>query len=63
MKSSRPRAARTLLRAAGVRLTGPRVAVLEILRQVRAPLSHGDMVVALEGSGYDRATLFRNLNA
>ncbi|SRR5690606_18022812 len=49
------------LREAGLRATLPRVAVLRHLLAARAPLSHGDVAEALEGSGFDRATVYRNL--
>lgn len=38
------------------------MAVLEVLREAETPLSHGDLIEELEGQGYDRVTLFRNLN-
>ncbi len=49
------------LRAAGLRSTSPRVAVLRELETATAPLSHADLVEALEGEGYDRVTIYRNL--
>jgi Fur family transcriptional regulator, ferric uptake regulator len=49
------------LRASGLRRTGPRVAVLERLEQVSAPVSHGELADALEHLGFDRATVYRNL--
>jgi Fur family ferric uptake transcriptional regulator len=48
------------IRSAGLSRTGPRVAVLQHLETATAPLSHGEIVDAL-GSGYDRATVYRNL--
>lgn len=51
-----------MIREAGLRLTRPRVAVLQVLQKSSTPLSHGDLVDALGGEGYDRVTLFRNLN-
>ena len=51
-----------IIRGAGLRSTRPRLAVLEVLQQADTPISHGDLVEALEGQGYDRVTLFRNLN-
>ncbi|MGZ3458556.1 MAG: Fur family transcriptional regulator [Archangium sp.] len=49
------------LRAAGLRSTSPRVAVLRQLESATAPLSHADLVGALGGEGYDRVTIYRNL--
>ncbi|MEQ1505068.1 MAG: transcriptional repressor [Myxococcota bacterium] len=51
-----------LIRASGLRATGARVAVLRFLRGVDGPRSHGDVAEALVDQGFDRATLFRNLN-
>jgi Fur family transcriptional regulator, ferric uptake regulator len=50
------------LRGAGLRATRPRLAVLGLLDRAAAPLSHGEVVEALDGQGWDRATLYRNLN-
>lgn len=52
---------RDAIREAGLRSTGPRVAVLEHLRTTGAPLSHGELVEALASLGYDAATIYRNL--
>jgi Fur family ferric uptake transcriptional regulator len=49
------------LRGAGLRRTAPRVAVLERLARASVPLSHGEVADALDGLGYDRATVYRNL--
>jgi Fur family transcriptional regulator, ferric uptake regulator len=49
------------LRAAGLRRTGPRVAVLERLTRADAPVSHGELADDLEHLGFDRATVYRNL--
>lgn len=54
-------ALQALLRGAGLRSTGPRVAVLRHLIQRAAPVSHADLCKALEKDGFDRATLYRNL--
>jgi Fur family ferric uptake transcriptional regulator len=51
----------SLLRAAGLRSTEPRVAVLRHLGDQTAPVSHADLCRALEKDGFDRATLYRNL--
>lgn len=52
---------RDLLREAGLRSTGPRVAVLQHLQGCSAPLSHGELVEALPDRAFDAATLYRNL--
>ncbi|MFN8599009.1 MAG: transcriptional repressor [Candidatus Binatia bacterium] len=52
---------RTDIRAAGLRSTAPRIAVLERLRRARAPLSHPELTAQLVPLGFDRATIYRNL--
>lgn len=52
---------RDAIREAGLRCTGPRVAVLEHLHATGAPSSHGELVEALGDRGFDAATLYRNL--
>lgn len=49
------------IRAAGLRSTAPRVAVLRELESATAPLSHADLVDSLGSQGYDRVTIYRNL--
>jgi len=49
------------LRAAGLRATAPRLAVLALLRRARMPRSHPEVVDDLQAHGWDRATLYRNL--
>ncbi len=49
------------LRAAGLKSTSPRVAVLRYLKDLGKPVSHGELVEALANEGFDRATLYRNL--
>jgi Fur family transcriptional regulator, ferric uptake regulator len=49
------------IRAAGLRSTSPRVAVLRELEAATAPLSHADLVDSLGDQGYDRVTIYRNL--
>ena len=51
----------SLLRGAGLRSTGPRVAVVEHLLREAAPVSHAELCRSLEKEGFDRATLYRNL--
>lgn len=50
-----------MLRKAGLRSTGPRVAVLRWLSQSTTPVSHPELFEALADAGFDRATLYRNL--
>lgn len=52
---------RATIRATGLRSTAPRVAVLQRLQEVNAPVSHADLVEDLAAKGFDRATLYRNL--
>ncbi|MFN7955930.1 MAG: Fur family transcriptional regulator [bacterium] len=52
---------RAELHRAGLRSTPSRLAVLSALRHSTSPLSHGELVDALSGRGFDRATLYRNL--
>jgi Fur family transcriptional regulator, ferric uptake regulator len=54
-------AIKTELHALGLRVTGPRVAVLGLLRLAGRPLSHGEVADELGGTDWDRATIFRNL--
>lgn len=49
------------LRAAGLRSTAARIAVLRELEDATTPLSHADLVDTLRDEGYDRVTLYRNL--
>ena len=54
--------AKKLLRDSSLRATAARVAVLRLLAVHAKPLSHAEVVVALEDSGFDQSTLFRCLN-
>lgn len=49
------------IRAAGLRVTTSRVAVLERLAAAKSPLSHADLAEQLVPKGFDRATVYRNL--
>ena len=49
------------LRAAGLRRTGPRVAVLARLSAAEGPMTHGELADELFHLGFDRATIYRNL--
>jgi Fur family ferric uptake transcriptional regulator len=51
-----------IIRGAGLRVTQPRLAVIRILERTARPLSHADLIEALDGQGFDRVTLYRNLN-
>jgi Fur family transcriptional regulator, ferric uptake regulator len=52
---------RDSIRAAGIRATASRVAVLRELRAVSKPISHAEVVAALASEPWDRATVYRNL--
>ena len=54
-------ALRERIRASGLRSTAPRVAVLACLEGADSPRSHAEICEALQGEGFDRATLYRNL--
>ena len=49
------------LRAAGLRRTGPRVAVLARLSAAESPMTHAALADELAHLGFDRATIYRNL--
>jgi Fur family ferric uptake transcriptional regulator len=49
------------LRAAGLRATPSRAAVLDALTATGAPMSHADVCDRLAQSEFDRATIYRNL--
>jgi Fur family ferric uptake transcriptional regulator len=51
-----------VIREAGLRVTQPRLAVMQVLTKSARPLSHADLIDALDGQGFDRVTLYRNLN-
>ncbi len=53
---------RAQMREAGLRSTAPRLSVLTCLFEAHTPLSHADVFVAMQDDGFDRATIFRNLN-
>lgn len=52
---------REVLRKAGLRSTGPRIAALRWLSRSSSPVSHPELFEALAAEGFDRATLYRNL--
>ncbi len=53
---------RQRIRDSQLRVTGPRVAVLERLVAAKGPVSHGELADKLAPAGWDRATVFRVLN-
>jgi Fur family ferric uptake transcriptional regulator len=52
---------RDRIRAAGLRVTMARVAVLRSLSGRATPSSHPEVFAELQAEGWDRATLYRNL--
>jgi Fur family ferric uptake transcriptional regulator len=52
---------RKQIRGAGLRGTGSRIAVLRVLQGARTPLTHNEVSQRLASSGYDHATIYRNL--
>ena len=52
---------RVVVRNAGLRATRSRLAVLDVLRRHREPVTHGEVADVLADEGYDRATVYRNL--
>jgi Fur family transcriptional regulator, ferric uptake regulator len=52
---------RALLRGRGLRATPSRVAVLDLLQNIKQPISHAEVAARLAGQAYDPATLYRNL--
>ena len=53
--------ARDALRAAGLRSTTSRVAVLQLVSAAGKPISHADVADVLVPQGYDKSTLYRCL--
>jgi Fur family transcriptional regulator, ferric uptake regulator len=52
------------IRDLGLRVTAPRLAVLQVLAEAERPLSHSEVVVRLgDDAVWDRATVYRNLIA
>jgi Fur family transcriptional regulator, ferric uptake regulator len=49
------------IRDAGLRRTGSRLAVLRVLQGARAPMTHNEVSDQITSSGYDHATIYRNL--
>lgn len=53
--------ARARIRAAGLRTTSPRIAVVQLLADAARPLTHTEVVERLGDDDWDQATLYRNL--
>lgn len=53
--------AKGVLRAAGLRSTASRIAVLRHLAAANRPISHGELVETLADVGVDQSTIFRTL--
>lgn len=60
-KPQPPSELQQVLREAGLRSTAPRIAVLRELQQLTRPVSHSDLAEILQGEGFDRTTIYRNL--
>jgi len=60
-KLSRDTASR-ILREAGLRQTAPRLATLQEIATLSAPVSHGELVERMAVFDYDAATIYRCLN-
>jgi Fur family ferric uptake transcriptional regulator len=52
---------REQIRATGLRVTAPRVAVLQRVLAAMSPVTHSEIAEALSPQGWDRATIYRNL--
>ena len=52
---------RAILNEHGLRVTAPRLAVIEVLAATQRPLSHSEVVQMLGKMDWDPATIFRNL--
>jgi Fur family ferric uptake transcriptional regulator len=53
---------RAILLAAGLRTTAARTAVIRWLQAAKSPATHAEIAVDLVPLGFDKATVFRNLN-
>lgn len=53
--------ARKKIQAAGLRATPGRIATFCVLAKSHMPLTHAEVADALRESGFDKATIFRNL--
>jgi Fur family transcriptional regulator, ferric uptake regulator len=61
-KPEEVRVIRSLLKRAGIRATPARISVLRELRTAKSPVTHADLTEILVPEGFDKATVFRNLN-
>ena len=61
-QTNEPDWARTAIQESGLRVTMARMATLEVLNTASMPLTHAEVYQALQGRGFDKATVFRNLN-
>lgn len=55
-------AVRAIIRKVGIRATPARISALLELRAATSPLTHADLSDRLVPLGFDKATVFRNLN-
>lgn len=62
MAAQDAQALRTLFHSLGLRSTGARVAVYRALTDSQRPLTHAEVSAELAETGFDHATIFRNLN-
>ena len=53
--------ARDMLHQKGLRITAPRVAVLQLISKAQSPLSHTEVLDKLGNTEWDPATIYRNL--
>ena len=53
--------AKQILKESGLRVTAPRVAVLNLLQEASRPLSHSEVLNLLGETNWDPATIYRNL--
>jgi len=61
-KPDEVRAIRSVLKRASIRATPARISVLRELRAAKSPVTHADLTEILVPEGFDKATVFRNLN-
>jgi Fur family transcriptional regulator, ferric uptake regulator len=54
-------ASKAQIRAAGLKWTSSRAAVLRVLQRAAAPLTHADVVEEVEKEGFEPSTVYRNL--
>lgn len=56
-----PEEARRRIQKAGLRVTAPRIALLQLLTGAQKALSHSEVVDSIGAASWDQATLYRNL--